>query len=137
MRNYLGHTLISMRDNIAYEAALGDHGRSGEQFDIWQAVYSSVGADGYPQPIFDKQTGAIDHNTAEYWREHYDLNAILQRNWETLGPKLRRQAAYLCWLGRHLFSEQRCLPDGGFPEADRHGRPRCALRRRSALRTAG
>ncbi len=40
MRNYLGHTLISMRDNIAYEAALGDHGRSGEQFDIWQAVYS-------------------------------------------------------------------------------------------------
>ena len=43
MRNYLGHTLISMRDNIAYEAALGDHGRSGEQFDIWQAVYSPVG----------------------------------------------------------------------------------------------
>ena len=29
MRDYLGHTLISMRDNIAYEAALGDHGRSG------------------------------------------------------------------------------------------------------------
>jgi hypothetical protein len=89
MRNYLGHTLISMRDNIAYEAALGDHGRSGEQFDIWQAVYSPVGADGYPQPIFDKTTGTIDHRTAEYWREHYDLNAILQRDWLTLGPKLR------------------------------------------------
>ena len=43
MRNYLGQTLISMRDNVAYEAALGDHGRSGEQFDIWQAVYSPVG----------------------------------------------------------------------------------------------
>ena len=89
MRDYLGHTLISMRDNVAYEAALGDHGRSGEQFDIWQAVYSPVGADGYPQPIFDKQTGVIDRNTAGYWREHYDLNAILQRDWETLGPKLR------------------------------------------------
>jgi hypothetical protein len=89
MRNYLGHTLITMRDNIAYEAALGDHGRSGDQFDIWQAVYSPVGADGYPQPIFDKPTGAIDHKTAEYWREHYDLNAILQRDWATLGPKLR------------------------------------------------
>jgi hypothetical protein len=34
-----------MRDNVAYEAALGDHGRSGEQLDIWQAVYSPVGAD--------------------------------------------------------------------------------------------
>src|ERR1700722_5954168 len=89
MRDYLGHTLISMRDNVAYEAALGDHGRSGEQFDIWQAVYSPVGADGYPRPIFDKQTGRIDHGTAEYWREHYDLNAILQREWNTLGPKVR------------------------------------------------
>lgn len=89
MRNYLGQTLISMRDNAAYEAALGDHGRSGDQFDIWQAVYSPVGEDGYPQPIFDKQTGSIDHKTAEYWREHYDLDAILQKNWLTLGPKLQ------------------------------------------------
>src|ERR1700722_9412806 len=89
MRNYLGQTLISMRDNIAYEAALGDHGRSGEQFDIWQAVYSPQGADGYPQPIFDKDTGEIDHKVAEYWKEHYDLDAKLQRDWPTLGPKLQ------------------------------------------------
>jgi len=89
MRDYLGHTLISMRDNIAYEAALGDRGRSGEQFDIWQAVYSPEGKDGYPQPIFDKQTGAIDHKTAAYWHDHYDLDAILQRDWKTLGPKLQ------------------------------------------------
>ena len=79
----------SLRDNIAYEAALGDHGRSGEQFDIWQAVYSPVGADGYPQSIFDKTTGKIDHATAAYWREHYDLNAKLQREWDTLGPKVQ------------------------------------------------
>jgi hypothetical protein len=89
MRDYLGHTLISMRDNIAYEAALGDRGRSGEQLDIWQAVYGPVGEDGYPQPIFDKETGEIDHTTAAYWHDHFDLNAILERDWETLGPKLR------------------------------------------------
>jgi hypothetical protein len=89
MRDYLGHTLISMRDNVAYEAALGDHGRSGEQFDIWQAVYSPTAEDGYPQAIFDKQTGAINHKTADYWREHFDLDAILQRDWTTLGPKLQ------------------------------------------------
>jgi hypothetical protein len=89
MRDYLGHTLISVRDNIAYEAALGDRGRSGEQFDIWQAVYSPVGEDGYPQPIFDKATGEIDHKVAEYWKAHYDLNAKLQRDWATLGPKLQ------------------------------------------------
>jgi hypothetical protein len=89
MRNYLGQTLISMRDNIAYEAALGDHGRSGDQFDIWQAVYSPEGPDGYPLPIFDKTTGVIDHKTAAYWHDHYDLDAILKRDWPTLGPKLQ------------------------------------------------
>jgi hypothetical protein len=89
MRNYLGQTLAAFRDNAAYEAALGDHGRSGEQFDVWQAVYGPVGADGYPAEIFDKETGMIDRKVAEYWKEHYDLNAILQRDWMTLGPKLR------------------------------------------------
>jgi len=88
MRDYLGHTLITTEDNNAYELALGDHGRSGEQFDIWQAVFGPMGADGYPQPIFDKVTGEIDHKVAEYWREHYDLEAILERDWAKLGPEL-------------------------------------------------
>jgi len=68
---------------------LSSHGASGGQWDIWQAVYSPVGADGYPKPIWDKRTGTIDHSVAAYWREHYDLGAILRRDWATLGPKLR------------------------------------------------
>ena len=88
MRDYLGHTFITTKENNQYELALGDHGRSGEQFDIWQAVYSPEGADGYPQPIFDPETGVIDHKVAEYWREHYDLTAILKRDWTKLGPEL-------------------------------------------------
>jgi hypothetical protein len=89
MRNYLGQTLMTARDNTAYEAALGDHGRSGEQLDIWQAVYGPVGPDGYPAQIFNKQTGEIDHKVADYWHEHYDLDAILQRDWDKLGPQLQ------------------------------------------------
>ncbi len=88
MRNYLGQTLISMRDNVQYEAALGDHGRSGDQFDIWQAVYSPVGPDGYPAGIFDKTTGTIDHKVLEYWQKNYDLDAVLQRDWNSIGPEL-------------------------------------------------
>ncbi len=88
MRDYLGHTLITTQEVNAYELALGDHGRSGEQFDIWQAVYGPVGEDGYPKPIFDKATGEIDHTVAEYWREHYDLEAILERDWAKIGPQL-------------------------------------------------
>jgi hypothetical protein len=71
------------------ELALGSHGRSGDQWDIWQAVYSPVGADGYPKPIWDKLTGVIDPSVAEYWKEHYDLSYILRRDWQTLGPRLR------------------------------------------------
>jgi hypothetical protein len=47
-----------------------------------------VGADGYPQPIWDPLTGVIDHTVAKSWKEHYDLRAILERDWPTLGPKL-------------------------------------------------
>jgi hypothetical protein len=87
-RDYLGRTLTSTKQINQYELALGSHGRSGEQFDIWQAVYGPVGSDGYPQTIFNKETGEIDPATAAYWKEHYDLSAILQKNWATLGPKL-------------------------------------------------
>ena len=89
MRDYLGHVTATTRDLNAYELALGSHGRSDEQFDIWQAVYSPVGADGYPQEIFNKKTGEIHPDVAQYWREHYDLSHILQRDWSTLGPKLQ------------------------------------------------
>jgi hypothetical protein len=88
-RDYLGHTIATTKSVNQYELALGSHGRSGEQYDIWQAVYGPVGKDGYPQPIFNKETGEIDPAVAAYWKEHYDLTDILRRNWTTLGPKLR------------------------------------------------
>src|SRR6202453_4717224 len=44
-RDYLGRTLTTTRQINQYELALGSHGRSGEQFDIWQAVYGPVGKD--------------------------------------------------------------------------------------------
>ncbi|MGA8145919.1 MAG: hypothetical protein WB987_18680 [Candidatus Acidiferrales bacterium] len=71
-----------------HELVLGTHGRSGEQWDIWQAVFSPMGEDGYPKPIWDKRTGEIDKSVADYWREHYDLSYIMKRDWATLGPKL-------------------------------------------------
>ena len=88
MRNYLGEVFGTQRDFNDQELAEGDHGRSGGQFDIWQAVFSPEGKDGYPAPIYDKRTGEIDHAIADYWREHYDLTYIIQRDWKTLGPDL-------------------------------------------------
>jgi hypothetical protein len=83
-----GLILSTMEQMNRYELVEGTHSRSGEQLDAWQAVFSSVGADGYPKPVFDKRAGQIDHEVAKYWKEHYDLSAIMQRDWKTLGPKL-------------------------------------------------
>ena len=87
-RNYLGELAATTEDENHMELALGTKSRSGGQFDIWEAVYSPVGADGYPKPIWNKLTGEIDHSVAAYWREHYDLGHILKRDWAKLGPKL-------------------------------------------------
>jgi len=88
-RDYLGHVNATVRDYNHLELVLGDKSRSGDQFDIWEAVYSPQGDDGYPRRLWDKKTGAIDKSVAEYWRENYDLRHILERDWATLGPKLQ------------------------------------------------
>ncbi|KPK75119.1 MAG: hypothetical protein AMJ79_12505 [Phycisphaerae bacterium SM23_30] len=77
-----------MKDENHYELVLGDKSRSSGQWDIWEAVYSPIGEDGYPKRIWNKLTGEIDPEVAQYWRENYDLNYYLQKNWSWLGPKL-------------------------------------------------
>jgi len=83
-----GSIIANTGPEYRFEYVLGTHGRSTEQWDIWQAVFSPAGPDGYPAEIVDPLTGAIDKKVAAYWREHYDLDAILARDWPTLGPKL-------------------------------------------------
>lgn len=87
-RDYLGHVSVTMEDEGHLELVLGPQSRSGGQYDIWEAVYSPMADDGYPQRIWDKKTGEIDHEVADYWRENYDLRHILERDWATLGPRL-------------------------------------------------
>jgi hypothetical protein len=87
-RDWLGHIEYTLEEANHFELVLGTKSRSGGQWDIWEAVYTPVGDDGYPRRIWDKVTGEIDHEVAEYWRENYDLVHILRRDWATLGPKL-------------------------------------------------
>jgi hypothetical protein len=90
MRDYLGRPTATLEEVNRLELVLGPNSRSGGQWDIWQAVFSPVGADGYPRPIWNKRTGEIDRSVANYWRENYDLVHIMKRDWENgLGEKLR------------------------------------------------
>jgi hypothetical protein len=95
-RDSLGHVSSTLREMNMRELALGTNSRSGQQWDIWEAVYSPQGEDGYPQRIWDKKTGEINKEVAEYWRENYDMQHILERDWETLGPKLEGKLHIYC-----------------------------------------
>ncbi|MBN8730476.1 MAG: hypothetical protein J0L64_08055 [Acidobacteria bacterium] len=92
-RNYLGEVQTTVEDMNHLELVLGTHSRSGGQFDIWEAVYSPMGADGYPKPIFNKLTGAIDPAVAAHWRENFDLVHILKRDWNDPAKQLGRKLA--------------------------------------------
>ncbi|MEK9138060.1 MAG: alpha/beta hydrolase-fold protein, partial [Bacteroidota bacterium] len=95
-RNYLGEVSATLEELNHFELVLGTHGRSGQQWDIWQAVFSPVGGRGYPKPIWDKWTGKIDKTVAAYWRENYDMSYILSRDWTKLGPKLEGKIYIYC-----------------------------------------
>ncbi|MEQ8715713.1 MAG: alpha/beta hydrolase-fold protein [Cyclobacteriaceae bacterium] len=70
------------------ELVNGTKGRSGQQLDIWSAVYGPIGADGYFKPLFNKRTGEMDSTVAAYWMENFDLRYYLEKNWSEVGPKL-------------------------------------------------
>lgn len=96
MRNYLGHISATLQDANYKELALATKSRSGDQWDIWEAVYSPVGPDGYPMRIWDKLTGIIDKKVAAHWRENYDLAYILKRDWPKHGPDWRGKIHIYC-----------------------------------------
>ena len=88
-RSVEGLTQLSVREENQAELVIASKGRSGGQWDGWQAAWAPVGPDGYPKPLWDKQTGKIDHSVAESMRARgYDLRDYAERNWKTLGPQL-------------------------------------------------
>jgi hypothetical protein len=88
-RSVEGLTELTVREENQAEMVIASKGRSGGQWDGWQAAWAPVGADGYPQPLWDKRTGVINHKVAEAMRDNgYDLRDYLERNWQTIGPQL-------------------------------------------------
>ena len=60
----------------------------GGQLGSFEAVFSPLDRDGRPRKLWDRSTGAIDPEVAKAW-EAYDIRLVLERNWPTLGPKLK------------------------------------------------
>jgi hypothetical protein len=88
-RDYRDHLYSTFEERNLVELAIATHGRSGGQHDAWASVFGPAGSDGYYKPLYDKFSGAIDPDVAKYWRDHFDLRYIMERDWAVLGPKLR------------------------------------------------
>lgn len=93
-------------DEYRYEQTVADRDRSGGQWAIWQALYSPVGDDGYPAPLWDPVTGVIDRDVAGHWRENWDLSYILERDWPTLGPRLAGKLHFAVGRMDNYYLEQ-------------------------------
>ena len=76
--------LLWYREFDLMEEVLGPGG----QLHSFEAVFSPRGVDGKPIRIWDRQTGVVNTDAAKAW-EPYDIRLVLERNWPTLGPKLR------------------------------------------------
>jgi hypothetical protein len=96
-RSVEGQPQFTVRQFLQFLAVLGTKGRSGEFIDAYCAAFGPVGEDGYPVPVWNNLTGAINHEVVEYWRDHNsDLRYYLEQNWSEIGPKLVGKLHFLC-----------------------------------------
>jgi hypothetical protein len=81
-----GSPLVTFRQVARLDAVLGK--APGGELSSDDAIFSPVGADGYPRPLFDRWSGQIDPEIAECWRLRGDLAYYLEQNWTRIGPNL-------------------------------------------------
>ncbi len=75
--------LIWYDDFARMERVMGDGGQLGS----FEWVFSPKGDDGRPKQLFDRETGAVNHDVALAWQK-YDIRKVLESNWPSLAPKL-------------------------------------------------
>jgi len=80
-----GKDTQALGDLALQERVLGDYGGQLASFE-W--VFGPRGKDGRPMPLFDRDSGVIDPEVAEYWEKHYDIANLLGTNWKKIGPLL-------------------------------------------------
>ena len=80
-----GQDVESWEDLARQERVTGDYGGQMASFE-W--VFSPRADDGRPRPLFDRDTGVIDTQVADYWEKNFDIAQRLRTNWKTIGPLL-------------------------------------------------
>lgn len=96
-RTVTGGWAVSARQFAQLNSALGTKSRGGEWVDAYAAMFGPAGPDGYPVPLIDWKTGAIDNKVARVWRDNgFDISHYIRKNWAALGPKVKGKLFFLC-----------------------------------------
>ena len=89
-RDRRGAVAYTVREECRHERTLGLGDRiaaSGGQWGSWSSAFGPRVADGWPAPLWDAETGAIDAEVARFWARS-DLNRTLEARWADLAPGL-------------------------------------------------
>ncbi|TCV93184.1 putative esterase [Luteibacter rhizovicinus] len=80
-----GKVIATFETFAKLERVIGPYGGQLASFE-W--VFSPRGADGRPEPMFDRDTGNVNPAVVAYWHDNYDIAARLQKNWPSLKKDL-------------------------------------------------
>jgi len=87
-----GKEVATIEQFLRQEEVTGEYGG---QFASFEWVFSPRGQDGRPMKLFNRVTGELNQEVMRAWQK-YDIRLVLDRNWATLGPKLRRKLHLIC-----------------------------------------
>jgi hypothetical protein len=82
-----GLPFVTVRQLSQHDAVMAGMA-GGDPIGADDAILGPIGSNGYPKPLWDRTTGKIDRQVAEYWHEHSDLAYYTQKNWSKIGPSL-------------------------------------------------
>jgi hypothetical protein len=78
-----GEVTLTYEDFVRREVVLNPGG----QIRSFEGTFSPKAANGTPARVFDVETGEIDHEAVEAWRD-YDISHTLLTRWDELKPRL-------------------------------------------------
>src|SRR5262249_54169753 len=87
-----GKFIVSIEEFARQEEVMGEYGG---QFASFEWVWSPRGEDGRPMKLFNRESGELNQETLEYWR-NYDIRLILEKNWPRLAPRLKGKINVIC-----------------------------------------
>ncbi|TDH65857.1 hypothetical protein CCR75_004037 [Bremia lactucae] len=100
-----GVITCSNRDENLVERVLGRG--NGGQWDTFFAVFGPRGSDGMPIPLFDKLSGDINRDVANYW-ERFDICKLLEKQPKLLTTKLRGKIHVICGVEDTYYLDFAC-----------------------------